>query len=175
MNDPRQRPNPFASLGQALADALEPVAPVFESLADPGNDVSEAARDDVFNRVASAETGLWLLALITLPDGRIFRGWRREDCERELEATAANMADLVLVHERLLRSVGALPDDLWSVLESRGALLLVRPFRLDFAIGGVFVPPATQGSARVSMRRLIKLLESALPMPALELSLDDLP
>jgi len=170
MQGPPRRNNLLAALEQALAEAAAapPRPPV---MSDPGLDDGAAMEDQGFHDVARAERGLQLLALLTLPDGRLFRGWRGEGFGGEPRGAAASMAALVLAHGRVTASLGGLHDEPWATLETRDALLLVRPLRLDFALGALFDPSVGHGSARVSMRRLVGRIAPVLPGPSIELEL----
>lgn len=171
MKEPRPpRANPFANLAQALAEALAAEPPRLPDMSDPGSNPRAVFEDQAFNDAAREEEGLRLLVLITIPDGRFFRCWRRYDGPDELGEVVASLAELVLSLRRTMLSVGGPPDDLLTILEGPETLLLVHPVRLDFALGALFSPPANQGSARVSVRRLVKLIEPALPAPAVDLS-----
>lgn len=163
------RRNPFANLAQALAEAMVAKPPKLPTLWKEEETVS-ALQDQAFNEAAKEEEGLRLLLLLGIPDGKIFRGWQRYDSPHGLEEIAASVTESVLAMRRVMLSIGGLPDELWTVMESPGILLLVCPIRLDFAVSALFGEPANQGSARVSVRRLIKLIEPALPAPEVDLS-----
>ena len=170
MSDPRPRVNPFATLAQALAEAMAAEPPGLPPMSDPGTDPGAAGQDRDFNEAARAEEGLRLLVLVTLPDGRLFRWWRRYDGPEDRGEVVESLAELVPSLRRMMLAVGGPPDDLWTILEGPETLLLVSPVRLDFAVGALFGPPANQGSARVSVRRLLRLIEPALPVPPVDLS-----
>lgn len=121
--------------------------------------------------LAQAESGLRLAVLITLPDNLLYEGWNRDNPADKPEQLAAYLGDLVQNNHNILHLVSAPQDELWTIIESPAALLLVRQFRIDYALGCVFDHPATQGSARLAMRRLIKHIEPTLPQPTIDVGL----
>lgn len=170
MSNPRKPLLLIDMLRQALAEATAPPPPPLPPMDDPGLDPATAASDAEFNRLALEETGLQMLVLVTLPDGRLFRGWRRYDCPSQPAQVSSSLAEFMLSHHRMLSSLQAPNEDVWATLETPESLLLMRQVRLDFGIGGLFTAPANPGSARLSLRRLIKQLEPALPAPSFEVS-----
>jgi hypothetical protein len=115
--------------------------------------------------LAAAQPGLRMAVVITMPDSLLYDYWRHPDAPGEPEHTAAYLGDLVRINYQVLRVVEAPMDEIWTIIESPSALVLVKEFSLHYALGGVFGPETTQGAARLSMRRLLRYLEGITQAP----------
>lgn len=112
--------------------------------------------------IAAAQPGLQMLVLITMPDSLLYESWKRDGVKGDPEHAAAYLGDLVRTNYQVLRVVEAPLDEIWTIIESPSALVVVKEFNLSYALGGVFGPETTQGAARLAMKRLIKHLGATL-------------
>lgn len=107
--------------------------------------------------------GLRAVVLISLPGGQLRDAWLATGQPDRTHDVASWLGVMLEAHHNLLGVLSAPHDDSWTVIESSHTLAIVRQFRIDFALGAVFGPEATQGAARLTMRKLIKHLDSLLP------------
>jgi hypothetical protein len=115
--------------------------------------------------ISAEQQGLRMVVVITMPDSLLYDYWRRSDIHNDPDHVAACLGDLVRTNYQVLKVVDAPMDEIWTVIESPSALVVVKEFNLSYALGGIFGPETTQGAARLSVKRLIKHL-SAVLVPA---------
>ena len=113
--------------------------------------------------LSDAGAGPRMVVLISLPGGHLRDAWVAKDTPDRSFDVASRLGALLQAHHQLLGVLSAPHDESWTVVEASHTLALVRQFRIDFALGGIFSSEATQGAARLTMRRLIKHLGSLLP------------
>ena len=107
--------------------------------------------------------GLRMVVLISLPGGQLRDAWVADKVPDHSVEVASRLGTLLQAHHQLLGALATPHDESWTVIEASQTVALVRQFRIDFALGGIFGPEATQGAARLTMRKLIKYLDSRLP------------